>query len=74
MVDHVCLELIGPGLTSQLILSNSDTRFIWTLQISSSRIVGGLLLQPPSLQDYDQREMFSFYLYPGKRQNSEVHK
>ncbi|KAL0441339.1 UNVERIFIED_CONTAM: Inter-alpha-trypsin inhibitor heavy chain H5 [Sesamum radiatum] len=36
------------------------------LQISSSEIVGGLLLQSPSLDDYDQREMFCFYLYPGK--------
>ncbi|KAL0415028.1 UNVERIFIED_CONTAM: putative nucleoside diphosphate kinase, partial [Sesamum latifolium] len=42
------------------------------LQISSSEIVGGLLLQSPSLDDYDQREMFCFYLYPGKWISSKI--
>ncbi|XP_051147950.1 uncharacterized protein LOC127263058 isoform X2 [Andrographis paniculata] len=50
----------------------STNDFIFSYSISSSGIVGGILLQSPSLQDHDQREMFCFYLYPGKRKNNEV--
>ncbi|CAA0829462.1 inter-alpha-trypsin inhibitor heavy chain-related [Striga hermonthica] len=44
--------------------SMADFRFSYN--VSSSEINGGLLLQSPSLHDFDQREMFCFYLYPGK--------
>lgn len=43
--------------------SMSDFNFSYT--VSSSDICGGVLLRSPSLHDYDQREMFCFYLYPG---------
>ncbi|KAL3824507.1 hypothetical protein ACJIZ3_020536 [Penstemon smallii] len=46
--------------------------FSFSYDVSSSDIVGGLLLQSPSLHDYDQREMFFFYLYPGKRISKKV--
>ncbi|OVA04233.1 von Willebrand factor [Macleaya cordata] len=42
------------------------------LQESSSDILGGLLLQSPSMQDFDQREMFCFYLFPGSNQSRKV--
>ncbi|GER53596.1 inter-alpha-trypsin inhibitor heavy chain, partial [Striga asiatica] len=44
--------------------SMADFRFSYN--VSSSEINGGLLLQSPSLHDFDQSEMFCFYLYPGK--------
>ncbi|CAI9760533.1 unnamed protein product [Fraxinus pennsylvanica] len=46
-----------------LIWSMTDFKFSYT--VSSSDICGGVLLQSPSLHDYDQREMFCFFLYPG---------
>lgn len=50
----------------------SSWLFFTILQVSSSEIVGGLLLQSPSMDDFDHREMFCFYLYPGKRISSKV--
>ncbi|GFP91687.1 von willebrand factor a domain-containing protein ddb_g0292028 [Phtheirospermum japonicum] len=44
------------------------------LKVSSSEINGGLLLQSPSLHDIDQREMFCFYLYPGKSTSNKIFK
>ena len=41
-------------------------------QIYSSDIHGGVLLQSPPLNDFDQREMFAFYLFPGDSQNMRV--
>lgn len=35
------------------------------LQVSSSDIFGGVLLQSPFLRDFDEREIFCLYLYPG---------
>ncbi|PIN22292.1 hypothetical protein CDL12_05013 [Handroanthus impetiginosus] len=46
--------------------------FSFSYNVSSSEIAGGLLLQSPSIHDYDQREMFCFYLYPGKTISSKV--
>ncbi|CAK9179859.1 unnamed protein product [Ilex paraguariensis] len=43
--------------------STDDFSFLYT--VSSSDIFGGLLLQSPSLDDFDQREMFCLYLFPG---------
>ncbi|KAL2243178.1 UNVERIFIED_CONTAM: von Willebrand factor A domain-containing protein 5B1 [Sesamum indicum] len=53
---------VNSGIGNELLFESASH----PLQISSSEIVGGLLLQSPSLDDYDQREMFCFYLYPGK--------
>lgn len=50
--------------------SQSDFEFLYT--IYSSDIHGGVLLQSPSLNDLDQREMFAFYLFPGDSQNRRV--
>ncbi|KAL2539043.1 inter-alpha-trypsin inhibitor heavy chain-related [Abeliophyllum distichum] len=47
------------------VLTWSMTDFNFSYTVSSSDICGGVLLQSPSLHDYDQREMFCFYLYPG---------
>ncbi|XP_073295862.1 uncharacterized protein [Primulina huaijiensis] len=44
----------------------SRNDFSFSYHVSSSDIVSGVLLQSPSLHDYDQREMFCFYLYPGE--------
>ncbi|XP_071685578.1 uncharacterized protein [Rutidosis leptorrhynchoides] len=38
-------------------------------KVCSSEIFGGLLLQSPSLHDYDQREIFLFYLFPGSNRS-----
>ncbi|KAK9281392.1 hypothetical protein L1049_004292 [Liquidambar formosana] len=52
--------------------SNADFNFSYA--ISSSDIFGGLLLQSPPLHDFDQREMFCFYLYPGNSERRKVFK
>ncbi|KAK6148761.1 hypothetical protein DH2020_016286 [Rehmannia glutinosa] len=55
--------------------AGTEVLFQWSthpLKVSSSEIIGGLLLQSPSMHDYDQREMFCFYLYPGKRMSNKV--
>lgn len=41
-------------------------------QVSSNNIVGGVLLQSPSLHDFDQREMLCFYLFPGRNFSEKV--
>ncbi|KAG8380177.1 hypothetical protein BUALT_Bualt07G0166400 [Buddleja alternifolia] len=46
--------------------------FNFSYNVSSSEVVGGLLLRSPSLHDYDQREMFCFYIYPGKTISKKV--
>lgn len=46
--------------------------FNFSYNVASNEIVGGVLLQSPSLHDYDQREMFCMYLYPGKMINNKV--
>ncbi|KAI4329070.1 hypothetical protein L6164_021372 [Bauhinia variegata] len=50
--------------------SNTDFSFSYT--VSSSDIFGGVLLQSPFLRDFDQREIFCMYLYPGNGQNRKV--
>ncbi|XP_022777232.1 uncharacterized protein LOC111318624 [Durio zibethinus] len=51
--------------------STSDLNFAYT--VSSSGIFGGVLLQSPPLCDFDEREMFCFYLFPGHNlQNRKV--
>ncbi|TYH93100.1 hypothetical protein ES332_A13G229400v1 [Gossypium tomentosum] len=50
--------------------SNTDFRFSYS--VSSGNIFGGILLQ--SLYDYDQRDMFCIYLFPGSEKNRKVFK
>ncbi|XVE88610.1 hypothetical protein DITRI_Ditri19aG0083100 [Diplodiscus trichospermus] len=47
--------------------STSDLNFAYT--VSSGGIFSGVLLQSPPLRDFDEREMFCFYLFPGNNQN-----
>ncbi|PWA82753.1 von Willebrand factor, type A [Artemisia annua] len=39
--------------------------FYFSYSVCSNEIFGRLLLQSPSLHDFDQRDMFCFYLFPG---------
>ncbi|KEH18485.1 inter-alpha-trypsin inhibitor heavy chain-like protein [Medicago truncatula] len=43
----------------------SSTDFSFSYTVSSSDIFGGVLLQSPFLRDFDEREIFCLYLYPG---------
>ncbi|RZC86082.1 hypothetical protein C5167_026755 [Papaver somniferum] len=55
--------------------SQIEFKFSYTIRcttVSSSDIMGGLLLHSPSKQDFDQREMFCFYLFPGNNQSKKV--
>ncbi|KAH6773360.1 hypothetical protein C2S51_011764 [Perilla frutescens var. frutescens] len=58
--------------TEREVESWSREDFNFSYNVASNEIVGGVLLQSPSLQDYDQREMFCLYLYPGKLMNNKV--
>ncbi|RWR95873.1 von Willebrand factor [Cinnamomum micranthum f. kanehirae] len=44
--------------------STTDFRFSYT--VSANDIFGCLLLQSPSVHDFDQREIFCMYLFPGQ--------
>ncbi|KAG6428830.1 hypothetical protein SASPL_106867 [Salvia splendens] len=46
--------------------------FNFSYNVASNEIVGGVLLQSPPLHDFDEREMFCLYLYPGKIMNHKV--
>ncbi|XP_039038432.1 uncharacterized protein LOC120175958 isoform X2 [Hibiscus syriacus] len=50
--------------------STIDLKFAYT--VSSSDIFGQVLLQSPPLHDFDEREMFLFYIFPGNDQNRKV--
>ncbi|KAH9665266.1 VWFA domain-containing protein [Citrus sinensis] len=50
--------------------SNSDFKFSYT--VASTDLFGGVLLQSPSLHDFDQRQIFCLYLFPGKSQSRKV--
>ncbi|KAJ0247805.1 Inter-alpha-trypsin inhibitor heavy chain-like protein [Hirschfeldia incana] len=56
------------------VLKWSNTDFSFSYTASSSNIVGGLLLQSAPVQDVDQRDVFSFYLFPGKQQKTKAFK
>ncbi|XP_052620011.1 uncharacterized protein LOC111910089 [Lactuca sativa] len=43
----------------------STQDFYFAYYVCSNEIFGGLLLHRPSLHDYDRRDMFCFYLFPG---------
>ncbi|KAJ4954091.1 hypothetical protein NE237_030923 [Protea cynaroides] len=51
------------------VLTWSMTDFNFSYMVTSSEISGGLLLQSPSEHDFDQREIFCFYLFPGNDQH-----
>ncbi|XP_062154561.1 uncharacterized protein LOC133862725 isoform X2 [Alnus glutinosa] len=50
--------------------SNADFTFSYT--VNSVDFFGGVLLQSPFLRDFDQREMFCFYVFPGNIQSRKV--
>ncbi|KAM3741576.1 hypothetical protein ACB098_07G006400 [Castanea mollissima] len=54
------------------VLSWSSTDFSFSYTVSSSHIFGSVLLQSPSLDDYDQREIFCVYLFPGNQKSGKV--
>ncbi|KAL4180692.1 hypothetical protein AMTRI_Chr12g267090 [Amborella trichopoda] len=50
--------------------SRSDFHFSY--DVSSSNICGTLLLQPQNAYDFDQRQIFYLFLYPGSTYNTQV--
>ncbi|KAL7604694.1 uncharacterized protein LOC111921359 [Lactuca sativa] len=52
----------------------STENFFFSYSVSSEDILAGLLLHTPSLHDYDQRNMFCFYLFPGSNKISKPFK
>ncbi|KAI3684147.1 hypothetical protein L6452_33366 [Arctium lappa] len=62
-----------PGQLSFLyeaqVLKWSSQHFYFAYSVCSNEIFGGLLLQAPSLHDYDQRDIFCFYLFPGSNRS-----
>ncbi|KAD4585036.1 hypothetical protein E3N88_22637 [Mikania micrantha] len=47
------------------VLKWSTQDFYFSYSVCSNEAFGGLVMQPPSPHDYDQRDMFCFYLFPG---------
>ncbi|KAM7471879.1 hypothetical protein LguiA_010062 [Lonicera macranthoides] len=47
------------------VLTWSASDFTFSYSVCPGDIFGGMLLHSPSLNDFDQREMFCFYLFPG---------
>ncbi|XP_042484181.1 uncharacterized protein LOC122064532 [Macadamia integrifolia] len=56
------------------VLTWSRTDFNFSYTVASSEISGGLLLQSPSVHDFDQRDLFCFYLFPGNHQHRKAFK
>ncbi|KAL1207834.1 hypothetical protein V5N11_014004 [Cardamine amara subsp. amara] len=56
------------------VLKWSNTDFSFSYTASSNSIVGGLFLQSAPVHDVDQRDIFSFYLFPGKQQKTKAFK
>ncbi|KAM0017545.1 putative von Willebrand factor, type A, von Willebrand factor A-like domain superfamily [Helianthus debilis subsp. tardiflorus] len=56
------------------VLKWSTQDFYFAYSVCSNEIIGGLLLQRPSLYDSDQRDMFCFYLFPGTNKDNKVYK
>ncbi|KAK7349311.1 hypothetical protein VNO77_06581 [Canavalia gladiata] len=56
------------------VLAWSSTDFSFSYTVTSKDVVGGVLLQSPFLRDFDEREMFCLYLYPGNNQDRKVFK
>ncbi|GJR79419.1 putative von Willebrand factor A-like domain superfamily protein [Tanacetum coccineum] len=64
-----CREKIVLNVNSGIGVETTCNIASHPLKVSSNEIFGRLLLQSPSLQDYDQRDMFCFYLFPGANQS-----
>ncbi|MFS7950209.1 putative von Willebrand factor, type A, von Willebrand factor A-like domain superfamily [Helianthus anomalus] len=56
------------------VLKWSTQDFYFSYSVCANEIFGGLLVQRPSLNDYDQRDMFCFYLFPGVNQSMKAFK
>ncbi|KAL2336418.1 hypothetical protein Fmac_010864 [Flemingia macrophylla] len=56
------------------VLEWSSTDFNFSYTVTSNNVFGGVLLQSPFLRDFDEREIFCLYLYPGNIQDSKVFK
>ncbi|KAJ7956002.1 inter-alpha-trypsin inhibitor heavy chain-related [Quillaja saponaria] len=54
------------------VLSWSITDFSFSYAVASSNISGGVLLQSASVHDFDEREMFYVYLFPGDLKSRKV--
>ncbi|GLT62863.1 hypothetical protein SLA2020_354660 [Shorea laevis] len=54
------------------VLAWSKIDFNFSYTVSSSHMVGDVLLQSPSVYDVDQRETFCIYLYSGSQQSVKV--
>ncbi|XP_047169281.1 uncharacterized protein LOC124837865 [Vigna umbellata] len=52
----------------------SSTDFSFSYSVSSNDISGAVLLQSPFLRDFDEREIFCLYLFPGNGQGRKVFK
>ncbi|ONK75104.1 uncharacterized protein A4U43_C03F13360 [Asparagus officinalis] len=69
-------ERRGLGKMSFLYEANveywSTQDFHFSYSIYSNDLFGGVLLQSPSVHDYDQREMFYLYLFPGSNLSRKV--
>uniref|UniRef100_A0A2P2KSB9 Inter-alpha-trypsin inhibitor heavy chain n=4 Tax=Rhizophora mucronata TaxID=61149 RepID=A0A2P2KSB9_RHIMU len=46
----------------------SSSNFSFSYSLASNELFGGMLLQSPLLQDFDDRQIFCFYLFPGHDQ------
>ncbi|KAJ6706233.1 INTER-ALPHA-TRYPSIN INHIBITOR HEAVY CHAIN-LIKE PROTEIN [Salix purpurea] len=51
------------------VLTWSTSDFIFSYNVYSKDLFGGVLLQSPFLRDIDDRQMFCFYLFPGNNQS-----
>ncbi|KAK6941273.1 von Willebrand factor, type A [Dillenia turbinata] len=56
----------------QEVLKWSTIDFTFSYSVPSDSLLGGFLLQSPSMHDADQREMFCIYLFPGNPQKQKV--
>ncbi|KAG4937904.1 hypothetical protein JHK87_043876 [Glycine soja] len=52
----------------------SSTDLSFSYSVSSNDIFGAVLLQSPFLRDFDEREIFCLYLYPGNSPDRKVFK
>ncbi|KAG5008923.1 hypothetical protein JHK87_017438 [Glycine soja] len=56
------------------VLAWSSTDLSFSYSVSSNDIFGAVLLQSPFLRDFDEREIFCLYLYPGNSPDRKVFK
>ncbi|WCJ39392.1 Nucleoside diphosphate kinase family protein [Euphorbia peplus] len=50
----------------------SSSDFTFSFSVAFNDIFGGVLLQSPILRDFDDRQMFCFYLFPGTNQSTKA--